>query len=99
MEKFINSKVEITERKIDKILAIGTSYDLLKRNVKIGNKDAVLYFINGFCDEDVMEKVIEAFTSAKPEDIPNNKDNFIASIIPYIETTAEDDEHNIITAI
>ena len=57
MEKFIDSKIEITEKKIDEILAIGTSYDLLKRKITIGDKNAVLYFINGFCDEDVMEKV------------------------------------------
>lgn len=73
MEKFIDSKIEITEKKIDEILAIGTSYDLLKRKITIGDKNAVLYFINGFCDEDVMEKVIEALTSVKSEDIPNDK--------------------------
>lgn len=80
MEKFIDSKIEITEKKIDEILAIGTSYDLLKRKITIGDKNAVLYFINGFCDEDVMEKVIEALTSVKSEDIPNDKENFIANI-------------------
>ena len=74
MEKFIDSKIEITEKKIDEILAIGTSYDLLKRKITIGDKNAVLYFINGFCDEDVMEKVIEALTSVKSEDIPNDKE-------------------------
>ena len=46
MEKFIDSKIEITEKKIDEILAIGTSYDLLKRKITIGDKNAVLYFIN-----------------------------------------------------
>lgn len=99
MEKFIDSKIEITEKKIDEILAIGTSYDLLKRKITIGDKNAVLYFINGFCDEDVMEKVIETLTSVKSEDIPNDKENFIANIIPYIETSDESNEYNIITAI
>lgn len=99
MEKFIDSKIEITEKKIDEILAIGTSYDLLKRKITIGDKNAVLYFINGFCDEDVMEKVIEALTSVNSEDIPNDKENFIANIIPYIETSDESNEYNIITAI
>ena len=99
MEKFIDSKIEITEKKIDEILAIGTSYDLLKRKITIGDKNAVLYFINGFCDEDVMEKVIEDLTSVKSEDIPNDKENFIANIIPYIETSDESNEYNIITAI
>lgn len=99
MEKFIDSKIEITEKKIDEILAIGTSYDLLKRKITIGDKNAVLYFINGFCDEDVMEKVIEVLTSVKSEDIPNDKENFIANIIPYIETSDESNEYNIITAI
>ena len=99
MEKFIDSKIEITEKKIDEILAIGTSYDLLKRKITIGDKNAVLYFINGFCDEDVMEKVIEVLTSVKSEDIPNDKENFITNIIPYIETSDESNEYNIITAI
>ena len=99
MEKFIDSKIEITEKKIDEILAIGTSYDLLKRKITIGDKNAVLYFINGFCDEDVMEKVIEVLTSVKSEDIPNDKENFITNIIPYIETSDESNEYNIITEI
>ena len=86
MEKFIDSKIEITEKKIDEILAIGTSYDLLKRKITIGDKN-------------VMEKVIEALTSVKSEDIPNDKENFIANIIPYIETSDESNEYNIITAI
>ena len=90
---------KITEKKIDEILAIGTSYDLLKRKITIGDKNAVLYFINGFCDEDVMEKVIEVLTSVKSEDIPNDKENFITNIIPYIETSDESNEYNIITAI
>ena len=46
-----------------------------------------------------MEKVIEALTSVKSEDIPNDKENFIANIIPYIETSDESNEYNIITAI
>ena len=47
MEKFIDSKIEINEKKIDEILAIGTSYDLLKRKITIGDKNAV----DGWLDE------------------------------------------------
>lgn len=46
-----------------------------------------------------MEKVIEVLTSVKSEDIPNDKENFITNIIPYIETSDESNEYNIITAI
>ena len=43
MEKFIDSKIEITEKKIDEILAIGTSYDLLKRKILLEIK--MLFYI------------------------------------------------------
>lgn len=44
MEKFIDSKIEITEKKIDEILAIGTSYDLLKRKITIGDKSCSIFY-------------------------------------------------------
>lgn len=99
MEKFIDKNIKVTEKRIDESLAIGTSFDLLKRGISLGDRRAVFYYINGFCKEEVMEKVIEAFASVKKEELPNTSNEFMEQIIPYIDAVAEEEEYTVITSI
>lgn len=99
MGKFISTNIKVTENKIDTILNIEKSFDLLKKNLKIGDREAVLYFVNGFCKEDVMEKVIEYISTLKKDEIPSSTEEFANNKIPYIDTVTEEEEYKIITAI
>ena len=52
--------------KIDKLLYVEQSFDLLKRELTVGNRKAVMYYINGFCDSDMIQKIEEFFVSLEP---------------------------------
>lgn len=46
---------------LDRQLGVGESFDVLYRNVEIGKKNAALYMIDGFCKDEVMQKLLQHF--------------------------------------
>ncbi len=45
---FIKGNIELDEQKLDQLLHLEENFDLLKREFDIGDKRAVIYYINGF---------------------------------------------------
>ena len=87
------------KKKLDEILHIHESFDILKRNFKIGNRDGVMYFINGFCDNDMIQKVEEFFCNMTEEELPQKVEDFSENKIPYIQVDLFEDKYNVLTFI
>lgn len=98
-DSFISGKLKTDEEKIDSLLHINDSFDLLKKNTVIGGRKAVMYYINGFCKDDVMQRIERFFAGLKPEDINKNATDFSDVNIPYLQVNLYNDEYNIITFI
>ena len=56
--EFTNS-FDDNKMRIDNLLHVDKSFDMLYRVVMIGGKKACFYFIDGFCKDEVMEKILE----------------------------------------
>lgn len=76
---------EKNKRRIDELLHIDKSFDLLYRVVTIGGKKACFYFIDGFCKDEVMEKVLEFLYKITPEEMPATAHDFLKEKLPYGE--------------
>ena len=74
---------EKDKARIDKLLRVNESYDLIYRVVTIGGKKACFYFVDGFCKDSVMEKVLEFLYGIKPEEMPETAHEFLKEKIPY----------------
>ena len=70
---------------IDNLIHVDKSFDLIYRVVEIGGKKACFYFIDGFCKDEVMEKVLEFFYTIKPEEMPETAHEFLKQKLPYGE--------------
>ena len=46
---------------MDRTLPVGKSFDLIKRTIEIGERKAVLYFIDGFVKDEAMLKLMDSF--------------------------------------
>ena len=44
---------------LDSRLKAERSFDLIRREIRIGGRDACLYFIDGFCKDELMQKLLE----------------------------------------
>ncbi len=76
---------EKNKQRIDTLLQIDKSFDLLYRVVTIGGKKACFYFIDGFCKDEVMEKILEFLYKITPEEMPATAHDFLKEKLPYGE--------------
>lgn len=80
-----SSDFEKNKKRIDELLHINRSFDLLYRVVTIGGKKACFYFIDGFCKDEIMEKVLEFLYKITPEEMPATAHDFLKEKLPYGE--------------
>lgn len=66
------------------LLHIDNSFDIVSRDVLIGDKNAVFYFVDGFCKDALMQKLLQFLMGLKAEDMPKNANEF-NMLMPYVE--------------
>jgi len=70
---------------LHKKLNVQTNFDVVYRIIHIGGREACLYFIDGFTKDDSLLKILQAFSSIKPEDMPQDAHSFSKRYVPYGE--------------
>ena len=80
-----STSMDENKQRIDDLLQIEKSFDLLYRVVTIGGKKACFYFIDGFCKDEVMEKILEYLYGIQPEEMPATAHEFLKDRLPYGE--------------
>lgn len=83
MEFSQNLKDNITY--LHKKLNVQTNFDVVYRIVHIGGREACLYFIDGFTKDDSLLKILQVFSTIKPEDMPKDAHGFSKQYVPYGE--------------
>lgn len=74
-----------------KLLRADKSYDILVKRIKVADKKATLYGVDGFIKEEVLEKMLEYFTKIPVEDMAEIRDanQLTDNFITYIESNTE----------
>ena len=76
---------------LNKYLSVDTSFDIIYRVIRIGGREACMYLIDGFCKDDLMQKMLQYFITIKEEDMPDNAHEMSKTCIPYVEVDLQDD--------
>ena len=82
-------------------LKLKKSFDLLKREILIGERKSYFFFVDGLIDDDFMEKILSRCLSITKEEInaTKNTTNFINKFIAHIEVDKENEINKIISNI
>lgn len=67
------------------ILPVDESFDLIRRDIVIGEKKSSFYFIDGFTKDDTMQKLMTSFLGINKYDMPEDATTFSQKFIPYVE--------------
>lgn len=74
-----------TMRYMSEELRINTNFDIIYRVLKIGDRQAVLYCIDGFTKDDMLEKLLEFMMMQLPKKFPQDAHEFSKTLLPYAE--------------
>ncbi|WP_373601237.1 spore germination protein [Paraclostridium bifermentans] len=93
LTKSIKRNVELMKEH----LPLDTSFDVIHREVIVGDKSCYLFFIDGFIKDEVMERILSGFFQITSEDFKSIHElkDFIHKYIPYIEVAKENKLDNI----
>ncbi|MCH5264294.1 MAG: spore germination protein [Lachnospiraceae bacterium] len=84
-KSIFSGNFEQNKEYIDNLLNIDKSFDVLYRVVTVGGKKACFYFIDGFCKDEVMEKILEFLYVIEPKEMPETAHEFLKEKLPYGE--------------
>ena len=70
---------------MDQTLPVEKSFDIIRREMEIGGKESVFYYIDGFIKDEAMLKIMDSFLSITAEDLPQDAETFSKQKIPYVE--------------
>lgn len=80
------------------ILRLDKNFDLIYKDMKIDGVDAGFFFIDGFVEDGIMQRILQYFYGLKKEDL-KNADFFASANLPYVEVDVETDVDMVITSI
>lgn len=70
---------------INSVLPIKESFDLLQRDIVIGERQCSFFFIDGFTKDETMQKLMASFFAIKKEDMPSTATGFSKMAVSYVE--------------
>ena len=71
-------------------MAPDSSFDIVYRVIEVGGRQACIYFIDGFCKDELMMKILQYFIDLKPEDMPEDVHAMSKKATPYVEVDLKD---------
>ncbi|OOM74279.1 spore germination protein A1 [Clostridium puniceum] len=82
-------------------LAIDKTFDIVERPFIVGGRNSVLYFLNGFIKDNIMEDILKSFFKISPETMNLYKtiDDFIKNEVHHVSVKGETDLDKIILAL
>ena len=91
IKKKISASFEENITYMNQILPVKESFDIIRREIEIGGKASVFYYIDGFIKDEAMLKIMDSFLSAAEEDMPDDAEGFARKKVPYVEVDILED--------
>ena len=86
----MTTSLEESMRYLSERLKPDTNFDIVYRVINVGGKQACIYFIDGFCKDELMMKILQYFIGLKPENMPDSAYEMAKCATPYVEVDLKD---------
>ncbi len=84
-------------------LYVGKNFDVVSRIITVGGRNAAMYFIDGFCKDVLMQKLLQHFMGLTEDKMPATPEEMMKNFIPYVEVDLKDQwkdiEYNIMCGV
>ncbi len=84
-ERKVSASFEENIRYMNTVLPVAKSFDIIRRDLMIGGKASVFYYIDGFVKDEAMLKIMDSFLSVTEQNMSVDGECFIQEHVPYVE--------------
>ena len=95
----MTTSLQQTMSYMNECMAPDVSFDIVYRVIEVGGRQACIYFIDGFCKDELMMKILQYFIDLKPEDMPASAHEMAKKATPYVEVDLKDAWDDILYSI
>lgn len=88
-EHYLTGALQADMAYLNKTLDVTSNFDIIYRVIEIGGKEACMYLVDGFCKDDMAQKLLQYFMDMKPEDMPQDMHGLSKQFTPYVEVDIE----------
>jgi len=98
-ENRLTGSLQTDMQALNEALDIEKNFDIIYRVIEIGGKEACMYLVDGFCKDDMAQKLLQYFMDMKPEDMPEDMHGLSKRFTPYVEVDLEDQCDTLINSL
>ncbi len=84
---------------LNSTLDVEKNFDIIYRVIQIGGKEACMYLIDGFCKDDLVQKLLQYFMDLTPDKLPQKMHGLSKQFTPYVEVDIEDQLDTIVHSL
>jgi len=84
---------------LNSVLDVDKNFDIIYRVIHIGGKEACMYLVDGFCKDDLIQKLLQYFMDLTPEDMPRDMHEISKQFTPYVEVELEEKPDTIVQSL
>lgn len=96
MQNKMTTSIEENMKYLADRLRPDASFDIVYRVIEVGGRQACIYFVDGFCKDELMMKLLQYFIDMKPENLPQSAYEMAKKATPYVEVDLKDDWEDIV---
>lgn len=90
-EKKLTGCLQADMAYLNHVLDADKNFDIIYRVIHVGGKEACMYLIDGFCKDDLIQKLLQYFMDITAEELPEDMHGLSKQFTPYVEVELADD--------
>jgi len=98
-KEYISGRLQEDMQYLNQVLDVEKNFDVIYRVVNIGGKEACMYLVDGFCKDDLIQKLLQYLMDQKAEDMPEDMHGISKQFTPYVEVDVEERFDRLIDAL
>lgn len=99
MQKNMTGVLQQDIEYLNKILAVEKNFDVIYRTIRIGGREACMYLVDGFCKDELIQKLLQFFMEIAEDKMPKDAHAMSKQNIPYVEVDINRDWDSIINSL
>ena len=100
MREKVSRKLDENVQRMNHILGVGKSFDVICRHYQLAGRRLALYFVDGLAKDEIMQLIMQRLATLKREDLaPDAMQKLLHTHLGYLEVETLDALEEIVTAV